>query len=158
VYVVPRRKINDGPSIAEPPFKRFDVTVYPILPPRPNHGCSAVFVAVPIVKVVVADASDGFPNLHRRCTPGRKLLSVDLVLVVCDGFVISTTAPPNACPVAFFTVQLPAGALDLYSNNAYVPASSVFNGVVLYPIPLFVTVTCTLAANFLGGVTTRMVP
>ena len=76
MYVVPRRKINDGPSIAEPPFKRFDVTVYPILPPRPNHGCSAVFVAVPIVKFVVADAALPPPR-----APTASLLALAAVFV-----------------------------------------------------------------------------
>ncbi len=61
-------------------------------------------------------------------------------------------------PVAFTKIQFPAGALDSYVNNPYVPSSSVFSGVVLYPTPLFDTVTCVTPANFLDGVTNDIVP
>jgi len=151
--------MKDGLSVAPYPLIRRLVTVNPTVLPRPYQGCDLVFVVVPIVNDVDAlDWSAGRPNRHPRYAPGRKFASVARVLCDTDGLRISTTAPPDECPVAFTKIQFPAGALDLYVNNPYVPSSSVFSGVVLYPTPLFDTVTCVTPANFLDGVTNDIVP
>ena len=75
----------------------------------------------------------------------------------CARFSISTTAPPVECPVAFLKYHVPSGAVATYVNVKYVPWSSVFNGIALYPTPLFVTVKCTTDAVARGGVTTSIV-
>ena len=111
--------------------------------PRMRPG----FVVAPIANDVDDDWSAGRPNRHRVRTR-RKFASVARVLCDTDGLYISTTAPPDECPVAFTRIQFPAGALDLYVNNPYVPSSSVFSGVVLYPTPLFDTVTCVTPRKF----------
>ena len=150
--------MNDGLSVVTFPLMRGLDTVKPTVLPRPCQGCDLVFVVAPIANDVDDDWSAGRPNRHPRYAPGRKFASVARVLCDTDGLYISTTAPPDECPVAFTKIQFPAGALDLYVNNPYVPSSSVFSGVVLYPTPLFDTVTCVTPANFLDGVTNDIVP